>query len=180
MRRASRRGRGDADRSAAQPGQPAELLERRPDLLAREAQLDAANCAPAAGHGGVVPAAVSRRAVRPPERRAERRRPRRGALHQRRRRCWRCRSSTRDARGDQRHRRERPDAKRVLRYEDAIVRALEDVENALVALARRTAARRSRCRAPPPRPTRRSAARNRSTTAGRSICCRCSMRSARA
>ena len=67
----------------------------------------------------------------------------------------------------------------VLRYEDAIVRALEDVENALVALHdQRTRARP--CRAPPPRRTRRSDMRNHCTTAGRSIFCRCSMRSARA
>ena len=68
----------------------------------------------------------------------------------------------------------------LLRYEDAIVRALEDVENTLVALdagatAGTTAAKRRRLR---PKP--RSVARSRSTTAVRSTCCRCSMRSARA
>jgi hypothetical protein len=65
----------------------------------------------------------------------------------------------------------------VLRYEDAIVRALEDVENALVALddERR---REHCCRVPRSRPTRRSAARNRSTTAARSTFCHCSTRSA--
>ena len=69
----------------------------------------------------------------------------------------------------------------VLRYEDGIVRALEDVENALVALGDRTPARANvAADAPPPRPMRRWAARNRSTTAARSTCCRCSMRSARA
>ena len=66
----------------------------------------------------------------------------------------------------------------LLRYEDAIVRALEDVENALVALDDATATGATDCRARRPRPTRRWATRNRSTTAGRSISCRCSMRSA--
>ena len=68
----------------------------------------------------------------------------------------------------------------VLRYEDGIVRALEDVENALVALRDErqrsddTATRRRFRRRP------RSAAPARSTTAARSTCCRCSTPSARA
>ena len=67
----------------------------------------------------------------------------------------------------------------VLRFEDGIVRALEDVENALVAL-RDERQRSETCsrRRGPPKP--RSAAPDRSTTAARSIFCRCSMRSARA
>ena len=66
----------------------------------------------------------------------------------------------------------------VLRYEDAIVRALEDVENSARRARRRTATRATaaeRCRR---QPTPRSAARNRCTTAGRSTSCRCSTRSA--
>ena len=62
--------------------------------------------------------------------------------------------------------------------EDGIVRALEDVENALVALRdERQRAESCRARRLPPKP--RSAARNRFTTAARSTCCRCSTRSAR-
>ena len=49
----------------AQPGQPATLLQRRPDLLALNAQLDAANSRRRAGSRRVVSAAVSRRVVRP-------------------------------------------------------------------------------------------------------------------
>ena len=43
-----------------QPGQPAALLQRRPDLLALEAQLEAANARRQQAAGGVVPAALPR------------------------------------------------------------------------------------------------------------------------
>ena len=64
----------------------------------------------------------------------------------------------------------------VLHYENAIVRALEDVENSLVA-GRRTAARAA-TRAPRLPPMPRSVARSRCTTAGRSIFCHYSTHSA--
>ena len=49
----------------AQPGQPATLLQRRPDLLALNAQLDAANSRRQTGSRRVVSASVSRRVVWP-------------------------------------------------------------------------------------------------------------------
>ena len=63
----------------------------------------------------------------------------------------------------------------MLDLEDGIVRALEDVENSLVALRDERQRAEILQSAPrhPPRP--RSAARNRSTTAARSISCRCSI-----
>ena len=48
----------------ARPGQPAALLQRRPDLLALRCAAGGGERAPAAGGRGVVPAALSRRAVR--------------------------------------------------------------------------------------------------------------------
>ena len=64
--------------------------------------------APATGDGGVVPAASSRRRVRSREHRAQRHRPWRGALHQRRGAAGDADLQRRTHAGDQRHRRERP------------------------------------------------------------------------
>ena len=81
--------------------------------------------------------------------------------------------------GHQRHRRERPARSAAARRGRHRARAGGRGERArrarVRAAARAVAAGRRR-----PRPTRRWAARNRSTTAGRSTCCRCSTRSARA
>ena len=66
---------------------------------------------------------------------AERHRPRRGALQQRRGAAGDADLQRGPHAGDQRDRRKRP-VRSVLRYENSIVRALEDVENSLVALQR--------------------------------------------
>ena len=59
---------GTATVPDVKPGQPAELLERRPDLLASRAQLRSGQLSTSAGRGGVVPTALCRRTVRSPER----------------------------------------------------------------------------------------------------------------
>ena len=156
------------------------LLQRRPDLLAASAQLDAANARRQQADGGVVPAAFSRRRVRSRERRAERRGPWRRALHQRRGAAGDADLQRRTHAGDQRHRRERPArsaccatrTRSCARSRTSRTRSSRSRDERQRAQALQTAL--------PRRPTRRSAARNRSTTAARSICCRCSMRSARA
>ena len=91
----------------ARPGQPAELLQRRPDLLAASAQLDAANARRQQAMAEWFPRLYSRCRVRSRGHRSQRRGPWRGALHQ-------CRGAAGDAdlqrrthAGDQRHRRER-------------------------------------------------------------------------
>ena len=93
--------------------------------------------------GGVVPAALSRRAVRPPERGPERcsiSAPRAsptwpGLLAMPIFNAGRTRAINEIAESGQHE--------ALLRYEDGIVRALEDVENALVALRDERSARRS-------------------------------------
>ena len=116
-----------------QPGQPAELLERRPDLLASKAQLDAANyrrrqaaaewfprlfVSALFGRQTTDVGAVSLGAARFSNASSLLTTP---ILD------WgRTRSNNEIAASSQNE--------ALLRYEDAIVRALEDVENALVAL----------------------------------------------
>ena len=115
------------------PGQPAELLERRPDLLAAKAQLDAANARRRQAHAEWFPrlfvdalfgrgdawtSTVTRSGPR-----ASRTLPR----------CWPCPSSTQGARARSTTSPRPGSAKPSCVYEDAIVRALEDVENSLVA-----------------------------------------------
>jgi hypothetical protein len=87
------------------------------------------------------------------------------------------RSSTPDARGRSTTSPRVDNAKPSCRYEDAIARALEDVENALVALDDQ-AAPAGTTDAGAASAERRLATRNRSTTAGRPISCRCSTLSA--
>ena len=127
----------------------------------------------------MVSAAVPRRGVRRRGRRRERHGTRRRALQPTSPRCSRCRSSTLGARRRSTTSPRAARRKRCSATRTRIVRALEDVENALVALAGRAATARNCCRARRRRPTRRWATRNRCTTAARSTSCRCSMRSAR-
>ena len=180
MPRASCPGRGDVVVPAARPGQPAALLQRRPDLLALAGAAGRRQCAPPAGRGRMVPAAVPRRAVRPPEPGAERHR------HSGAARFTNVAGAAGDAdlqrrphAGDQRDRRERPARSAAALRGRHRARARGRRERAGRAAATSGSARR-RCRAPPLRPKPRWAARSRSTTAARSTCCRCSMRSARA
>ena len=126
--------RGDLAVPATPAGQPAALLQRRPDVLAADGPARRGQCAPPAGRGRMVPAPLSRRVVRPPERGAERRGPGRRPLHQRG-------GAARDADLQRRpHEQaineiaESGQREALLRAEDGMVRALEDVENALVAL----------------------------------------------
>jgi len=118
---------------AARPGQPAELLERRPDLLALKAQLDAANARRQQAQAEWFPRlflgalfgsenielnGVGMGAARFSSAAALLTMPIFNA--------GRTRSINEIAEAGQKE--------AVLRYEDGIVRALEDVENALVAL----------------------------------------------
>ena len=136
---------GDGDGARDPPGQPATLLERRPDLLRRGAARSR-QLAPPAGRGRMVPAPVLERAVRQPGRRAQWRRPRARALRQRRRPAGHAALQRGPHAGASTTVAESGQNEAVLRYEDAIVRALEDVENALVALATNASAR-NRCSA---------------------------------
>ena len=133
-----------ADGSAGAPGQPAALLQRRPDLLAASAQLDAANARRQQAQAEWFPrlflgAVFGRESID-----LNGIEPRRGALHQ-------CRGAARDAdlqrrphAGDQRHRRERSTRSRpALRGRDR-ARARGCREHARRA-RRRTAARGSCC-----------------------------------
>ena len=70
-------------RSGRQPGQPATLLERRPDLLASRAQLEAANCGVSRRRRSGSRASSSAPCSARQSVETERDRPRRGALHQR-------------------------------------------------------------------------------------------------
>ena len=160
------------------PGQPADLLERRPDLLASRARLEAANFRRRQAAAEWFPrlfvsALFGRQSadVNGIDLGAARFTNASALLTTPIFDLGRTRAINEIAESAQ--------SEALLRYEDAIVRALEDVENALVAL-RDERTRTDSCRAPPLRRTQRSAARNRCTTAGRSISCRCSTRSARA
>ena len=98
MQRASRRRPSSQPFRRRVPGQPAELLQRRPDLLAASAQLDAANARrqqamaewfPRLFLGAVFGReSIDLNGIGPRRRRAS----------PMSRRCWRCRSSTPDAR----------------------------------------------------------------------------------
>jgi len=123
----------DIDAPPARPGQPAELLERRPDLLALGAQLDAANARRQQANAEWFPRlflgalfgsenvqlnGISMGSARYTSAAALLTMPLFNA--------GRTRSINEIAEADQKE--------AVLRYEDGIVRALEDVENSLVAL----------------------------------------------
>ena len=126
--------RGDVDRSrgacwttgraAAAPAGPAR----------REGTTRCRQCAPPTGDGRMVPAPVPRRHVRPRRPRSERRRlwaPHASAMSPRLLAMPIFNAGRTQAINDIA---ESGQKEAVLRYEDAIVRALEDVENALVAL----------------------------------------------
>jgi outer membrane protein TolC len=112
------------------PGQPATLLERRPDLLASGARLEAANWRRGGKAGGSAPlrnALFGRQDVDLNGSTSERRASNASALLTMPIFNWgRTRAINDVAEAGQRE--------ALLRYEDAIVRALEDVENSLVAL----------------------------------------------
>ena len=118
----------------ARPGQPAALLERRPDLLALKSQLDAANWRRQQAKAEWFPRSSSsalfgRQSLELNEfdLGATRFTKVSGPAS-------RCRSSTGAARGAINEIAEAGQREALLRAEDGIVRALEDVENALVAL----------------------------------------------
>ncbi len=121
--------------AGARRASPPRCCERRPDLLAAKAQLDAANARRQQANAEWFPRLFLGALFGRGSADIERLQPRRGALHERRRRCWRCRSSTPGARRRSTRSPRAGQREAVLRYEDAIVRALEDVENALVALS---------------------------------------------
>jgi NodT family efflux transporter outer membrane factor (OMF) lipoprotein len=125
--------RADVDAPAPRPGQPAELLARRPDLLALRAQLDAANARRQQAHAEWFPRlflgamfgsenvqlnGISMGSARFSSAAALLAMPLFNA--------GRTRSINEIAEANQKE--------AVLRFEDGIVRALEDVENSLVAL----------------------------------------------
>lgn len=124
---------GDIEVPASQPGQPATLLQRRPDLLAAKAQLDAANArrrqAAAEwfprlfldGMFGRVTTQASSQALGP-----ARFANAYALLAMPIFNAGRTKAENDLAKSAQ--------SEAVLRYEDAIVRALEDVENALTSL----------------------------------------------
>jgi multidrug efflux system outer membrane protein len=115
------------------PGQPAELLERRPDLLAAQAQLDAANARRRQAHAEWFPSLFLNAVFG------------QGTMDVNGRSLGATRFTNAAAMlampiinaGRTQAINDIADARQreaVLRYEDAIVRALEDVENSLVAL----------------------------------------------
>ncbi len=160
-----------------QPGQPASAARTpaRPARIACTAR--SSELAASASGRGMVPAALPAGALRSSRPGSGQLRPRVGAVQQ-------CRGSTDDADPqlgtDARINEiaESAQVEAVLHYEDQIVRALEDVENALVALKgerqREDALQNAAAAADAALGTR-----SRCTTADRSICCRCSMPSAR-
>jgi multidrug efflux system outer membrane protein len=124
---------GDIVVPVSQPGQPAALLQRRPDLLAAQAQLDAANArrqqakaewfprlllTAVFGRGSVTPNAMALGPARFSNAAALLAMPIFNA--------GRTQAINDIAKSGQ--------SEAVLHYEDAIVRALEDVENALTSL----------------------------------------------
>ncbi len=89
------------------PGQPAELLERRPDLLAAQGAARCRERTPSAGPRRVVPAPLRRRALRSGHDGPQRSLARRHALHERRRAAGHADLQRRAHARDQRHRRGR-------------------------------------------------------------------------
>ena len=169
---------GDTVVPATRAGQPAELLQRRPDVLAAQAQLEAANArrqqaaaewfprlflGAAFGRESVSVNGASLGAARYTNAAALLAMPifnagRTQAINDM------AESAQKEA---------------AIRYEAAMVSALEDVENALVTLGSERAARAIDAHLGRMPPSRRSAMRARSTSADRSTCCRCSTRNAR-
>ena len=161
----------------ARAGQPAALLERRPDLLAAKAAARRRQRAPATGSRGVVPAALSRRVVRPRQCRHQRLQPGRRALHQRRRAAGDADLQRRD--GRRRSTRSRRPAS------PSPCCATKTPSCARWKMSKTPWPRSAisvnaptRWPLPPHRPRRPLGARSHSTTVDRSTCCRCSMRSA--
>lgn len=124
---------GDIVVPASQPGQPADLLQRRPDLLAAQAQLDAANArrrqAKAEWFPRLLMSAVFGRSTADANSMAlgpARFSNAAALLAMPVLNAGRTKAVNNIAKSEQ--------SEAVLHYEDAIVRALEDVENALTAL----------------------------------------------